>query len=186
MKHDISLSGVCPVRLEFELDNNIVRNVKFTGGCNGNLKALSALVDGMSVDRSPPNCVVILYFPSERVPAPPYPFIIWHGLHLRHFSEPSFIGHCLFSSGAPLSIISTEAFTSSLVSSYDMNTPLAPAPTIIMSYFFICTSFLQKNGTVPRNCTFIIRRIYISSTASFSNSATTLLNSSSSSISISS
>ena len=51
MKHDISLSGVCPVRLEFELDNNIVRNVKFTGGCNGNLKALSALVDGMSVDQ---------------------------------------------------------------------------------------------------------------------------------------
>ncbi len=51
MKHDIALSGVCPVKLEFELDNNVVRNVRFTGGCNGNLKALSALVDGMSVEQ---------------------------------------------------------------------------------------------------------------------------------------
>ena len=51
MKHDISLSGVCPVRLEFELDNNIVRNVKFTGGCNGNLKAVSKLTDGMPAEK---------------------------------------------------------------------------------------------------------------------------------------
>lgn len=51
MKHDIALSGVCPVKLEFELDGNIVRNVRFTGGCNGNLKALSTLVDGMNVDQ---------------------------------------------------------------------------------------------------------------------------------------
>ena len=47
MKYDFSPSGVCSTKVEFELDNNIVRNVRFQGGCNGNLKAISALVEGM-------------------------------------------------------------------------------------------------------------------------------------------
>lgn len=51
MKYDISPMGVCPAKIEFELDNNIVRNVRFTGGCNGNLKAISTLVDGMTIDQ---------------------------------------------------------------------------------------------------------------------------------------
>ena len=51
MKYDVSPMGVCPVKLEFELDGNIVRNINFTGGCNGNLKAISSLVDGMSVEQ---------------------------------------------------------------------------------------------------------------------------------------
>jgi uncharacterized protein (TIGR03905 family) len=29
----------------------VVRNVQFTGGCNGNLKAISKLVDGMTVEQ---------------------------------------------------------------------------------------------------------------------------------------
>lgn len=51
MKYTFSPKGVCPSKLEFELDGNIVRNVKFTGGCNGNLKAVSALVDGLTADQ---------------------------------------------------------------------------------------------------------------------------------------
>lgn len=50
MKYDFSPKGICPSRLQFELDGNIVRNVQFTGGCSGNLKALAALTDGMTVD----------------------------------------------------------------------------------------------------------------------------------------
>lgn len=50
MKYDISPMGVCPSKIEFELDNDIVRNVRFTGGCSGNLKAVSTLVDGMHID----------------------------------------------------------------------------------------------------------------------------------------
>ena len=42
--------GTCSSAITFELDGNIVKNVKFTGGCNGNLKGISKLVDGMTVD----------------------------------------------------------------------------------------------------------------------------------------
>ncbi len=43
--------GVCSTSISFDLDGDIVSNVVFTGGCNGNLKAVSKLVDGMSVDQ---------------------------------------------------------------------------------------------------------------------------------------
>ena len=51
MKYDFSHKGVCARRLEFELDGDIVKNVRFKGGCNGNLKALAALTEGMTVDQ---------------------------------------------------------------------------------------------------------------------------------------
>ena len=50
MKYDFSPKGVCPLKLEFELDGDKVRNIQFHGGCNGNLKALSILAEGMTVD----------------------------------------------------------------------------------------------------------------------------------------
>lgn len=39
------------MKVEFDLDGQVVSNVKFTGGCNGNLKAISMLVEGMTVDQ---------------------------------------------------------------------------------------------------------------------------------------
>lgn len=42
--------GVCSRKIDIELDGNIVKNVKFYGGCDGNLKALSTLVKGMTVE----------------------------------------------------------------------------------------------------------------------------------------
>lgn len=51
MKYDFSPKGVCARKLEFELDGDIVKNVRFMGGCNGNLKALTALTEGMTVDQ---------------------------------------------------------------------------------------------------------------------------------------
>ncbi len=51
MKYDFSPSGVCATKLEFELEGDIVRNIKFQGGCNGNLKALAALAEGMTVEQ---------------------------------------------------------------------------------------------------------------------------------------
>lgn len=42
--------GTCSTMIEVELDGKIVKNVKFTGGCNGNLKAIPVLVQGMTVD----------------------------------------------------------------------------------------------------------------------------------------
>ena len=42
--------GVCSKLIEYDTDGDKVYNVKFTGGCDGNLKAIGILVDGMSVD----------------------------------------------------------------------------------------------------------------------------------------
>ncbi len=39
--------GVCSSKISFELCDGVVSNVSFTGGCNGNLKAISKLVEGM-------------------------------------------------------------------------------------------------------------------------------------------
>lgn len=51
MHHTIVPRGVCPMKVEFDLDGQVVTNVKFIGGCNGNLKAISTLIDGMTVDQ---------------------------------------------------------------------------------------------------------------------------------------
>ncbi|MCD8180332.1 MAG: TIGR03905 family TSCPD domain-containing protein [Firmicutes bacterium] len=42
--------GVCSVRIDFEVEDGIVKNVQFTRGCNGNTQGISALVEGMKVD----------------------------------------------------------------------------------------------------------------------------------------
>lgn len=42
--------GTCSTEIQFDLDGDVVHNVSFTNGCNGNLKAISTLVDGMSVE----------------------------------------------------------------------------------------------------------------------------------------
>lgn len=41
---------VCSRMITFDLENNIVRNVKFTGGCHGNLQGISKLVEGMDIN----------------------------------------------------------------------------------------------------------------------------------------
>ena len=41
---------VCSQQIQFEIDNGIVKNVSFAGGCNGNLKGISALVEGLPWD----------------------------------------------------------------------------------------------------------------------------------------
>ena len=46
MKYEVTPRGVCAKRIVFDIENGIVRNVEFSGGCNGNLKAISKLVEG--------------------------------------------------------------------------------------------------------------------------------------------
>ncbi|GAU78948.1 TIGR03905 family TSCPD domain-containing protein [Fusibacter sp. 3D3] len=41
-------NGVCSKKIEFELEGNIVKNIEFISGCQGNLKAICLLVDGYS------------------------------------------------------------------------------------------------------------------------------------------
>lgn len=51
MKHEFTPEKVCPTKLTFDLEGDVVKNVEFTRGCNGNLKAIAKLVDGMTVDQ---------------------------------------------------------------------------------------------------------------------------------------
>ena len=50
MEISYKTNGVCSRLINIELENGIVKKVKFDGGCNGNTKGISALVEGMPVD----------------------------------------------------------------------------------------------------------------------------------------
>ena len=50
MKHTYQTSGVCAREIQFELENGTIHNVSFNGGCNGNLKAISKLVEGKNAE----------------------------------------------------------------------------------------------------------------------------------------
>ncbi|MDD6484721.1 MAG: TIGR03905 family TSCPD domain-containing protein [Clostridiales bacterium] len=49
-KYTFTPQGVCSSQIEFEIDNGVVRNCKFTRGCNGNTQGIGALVEGMKAD----------------------------------------------------------------------------------------------------------------------------------------
>lgn len=51
MEYTYKTSGVCAITIKFDIDGEVVSNIEFLGGCNGNLKAISKLVDGMTVSQ---------------------------------------------------------------------------------------------------------------------------------------
>lgn len=50
MSYVYTTKGTCSTKIELELDGNVVHNVKFTGGCHGNLQAIPKLVEGLTVE----------------------------------------------------------------------------------------------------------------------------------------
>ncbi len=42
-------TGVCSKQIDIELDGDVIKSVKFTGGCSGNTQGVAALVAGMKV-----------------------------------------------------------------------------------------------------------------------------------------
>ena len=50
MEYIYKTKDVCAVQIKFDINYNVITNVSFLGGCNGNLKAISKLVDGMTVE----------------------------------------------------------------------------------------------------------------------------------------
>ena len=48
--YEFKTSGTCSQRILFDVENGKVKNVQFIGGCNGNLKGIAALVEGMDAD----------------------------------------------------------------------------------------------------------------------------------------
>lgn len=50
MTYDFRTRGVCSAKITFDINDGIVSNVSFMGGCNGNLKGISQLVEGMKAE----------------------------------------------------------------------------------------------------------------------------------------
>ena len=49
--YDYVTENTCSQLISFDLDGDVVRNVRFMGGCDGNLKVIPILVDGMTVEQ---------------------------------------------------------------------------------------------------------------------------------------
>lgn len=45
-------TGVCSKLISVDVEDNIIKDVQFVGGCNGNLKGIASLVKGMNVDEA--------------------------------------------------------------------------------------------------------------------------------------
>ena len=51
MKYSFQTRGVCARVINFDIEDGKIFNVSFLGGCNGNLKAISKLIDGMECEK---------------------------------------------------------------------------------------------------------------------------------------
>ena len=50
MKYTYRTKGTCSRSITFDIEDGVVRNVRFEGGCNGNLKGISRLLKGMKAE----------------------------------------------------------------------------------------------------------------------------------------
>lgn len=50
MQFEYKTQGTCSQRIFFDIEDGKVKNVQFLGGCNGNLKGIGSLVEGMNID----------------------------------------------------------------------------------------------------------------------------------------
>ncbi len=57
MKYSYRTKGTCSQQIDLEINDDVITNVKFYGGCDGNLKAIPILVDGLTI-RSPKSAPV--------------------------------------------------------------------------------------------------------------------------------
>ena len=79
MRFEYKTRGTCSSKILFDVDDGIVHNLEYIGGCNGNLQGMSRLVEGMNIDdviarvqgihcgMKPTSCPCLLYTsPSPR------------------------------------------------------------------------------------------------------------------------
>ncbi len=50
MKYSYKTHGTCSQKIDIDIENGIINSVEFYGGCNGNLKGISAIVKGKNAD----------------------------------------------------------------------------------------------------------------------------------------
>lgn len=57
MRHyEYATENTCAQLISFDMEDGVVRNIQFMGGCNGNLKMISKLLEGKSADYIVENC----------------------------------------------------------------------------------------------------------------------------------
>ena len=56
MEYNYTTQNTCSTNIKLDIEGNVVRNIVFTGGCNGNLKAIPLLVDGWTVEEIEAKC----------------------------------------------------------------------------------------------------------------------------------
>lgn len=50
MRYEYKTKNTCSQVISFDIEGNIVKNIEFLGGCDGNLKAISKILDGATVE----------------------------------------------------------------------------------------------------------------------------------------
>ena len=50
MHYQYRCKGTCSQLIDFDIDGDIITNISFYGGCNGNLKAIALLLEGKDAD----------------------------------------------------------------------------------------------------------------------------------------
>lgn len=60
VEYNYRTKETCSTNIRFDIEGDTIRNVVFTGGCNGNLQAIPRLVDGMTVDEIEAKCKGII------------------------------------------------------------------------------------------------------------------------------
>lgn len=56
MTYEYKTKGVCAMKINFDIEDGLVKNVKFLGGCNGNTQGVARLAEG----RSPEELISLL------------------------------------------------------------------------------------------------------------------------------
>jgi uncharacterized protein (TIGR03905 family) len=56
MEYTYQTDNTCAHQIKFDIVGDIVKNIEFCGGCNGNLKAIPILIDGWTVDHIKEKC----------------------------------------------------------------------------------------------------------------------------------
>lgn len=50
MRYEYKTENTCAQIISFDIEGNVITNIEFHGGCNGNLKAIAKLLDGSTVE----------------------------------------------------------------------------------------------------------------------------------------
>lgn len=56
MEYNYKTKDTCATNIKMDIEGDVVKNIVFTGGCNGNLKTIPILVDGWTVEQIEEKC----------------------------------------------------------------------------------------------------------------------------------